>query len=189
MPQSHAFFGIQDSYIEIENYVIINLNPVTGSITEYEDSKLSAESFLMDILPSMKMHSPETNRAAEQDDGTAPQDDQPVMAESNTGGNKSESSSGWKTSYDHAAATAKRKEVWAEITRNLTACLEAENNDTTTRDTLGADNESDSADGEYFRPSDSPKGDGSDSPHTDPDFMSSYRCGVDIAQRGGGSES
>jgi hypothetical protein len=121
---------------------------VTGSITEYEDYELSAESFLielntMDVLPSMKMHSPKTNIAAEQDDSTAPQDDQPVNTE--RGGHESESSSDGEVSSYHAVATAERKEVRAEIIRNITTSPEAENNSTTTPDTLGTDNESDSA--------------------------------------------
>jgi len=183
MSQSTAFFGIQGSYIEIKNYVIINLNPVTSSVTEYEDYELSAESFLielntMDVLPSMKMHSRKTNIAAEQDDSTAPQDDQPVNTE--RGGHESESSSDGEVSSHHAVATAERKEVRAEIIRNITASPEAENNGTTTPDTLGTDNESDSAYEENFELSSSPKGDGSDSPHTDPDFMSSSSDGTDV---------
>jgi hypothetical protein len=64
MPALSRSINLSKSYLEIENYVIVDMDPVTREILQYEDYELSAESFLIEInrtemLPSMRMPVPE----------------------------------------------------------------------------------------------------------------------------------
>jgi hypothetical protein len=64
MPALSRSINLSKSYLEIENYVIVDMGPVTREILQYEDYELSAESFLIEInrtemLPNMRMPVPE----------------------------------------------------------------------------------------------------------------------------------
>ncbi len=88
MTGTHPLFDISGSYVEIDGWVSLHFskhatlfgstvsrikicsNPETGSIHEYEDYDLSAESFLdqlntMEMLPSMRMHISSTSIRAD----------------------------------------------------------------------------------------------------------------------------
>ncbi len=70
MQERQSLFDLSGSYLEIGGWVIINFNRETGSIHEYEDFELSAESFLMELntlkmFPSPRMPVPSTKTATE----------------------------------------------------------------------------------------------------------------------------
>jgi hypothetical protein len=176
------------SWIEVENWIIIDFNPITGSITEYEDYELSAESFLIELktmhmLPSLRMPIPETSLKPSIENEEMPSDHGAVtenQASGKAGG--SEFSGDEKAIHlpKHTPAHMRTERVRAEITRNLNASLEAEV-EPTKSDGAGAETESTTPEREESdHPSDSPNDEGSGSPHTDPDFLASSSDGTDI---------
>jgi hypothetical protein len=184
MGQLKTFVNLQDSYIEIENWVIIDINLETGSITEYEDYELSAESFLVElkslyILPSLKMPAPNTCYDAENNNEKNIADkgneaEKVCGKDSEVDDNSGDENT---VSYvDHTAARVRGKMVWAEIMKSLTSSLEAEDESTTQ---TKVENQVTTPEIEESDPSDSPNT-GSESPHTDPDFMASSSDCTDV---------
>jgi len=77
----------------------------------------------------------------------------------------------------------KSKQRWAEIRRFMTAPLVDDDDydeNSFSRDSLGTKNGSDSLESVYFDLDDSPRREGSESPHTDPDFVQSSSDGTDV---------
>jgi hypothetical protein len=156
--EPHPLFDLSDSWVEIDGWVIVDVNPKTGSIHMYEDYESSAESFLveldnMQMLPSMRMPIPSTST---------------LESERDLGGvSASEGDDGW------IAARKNRESVWAEIKKNLSAALELDDDDEAAKDTGEVAGGSGGLEEEGPDVADSPRREGSESPETDPDFMQS----------------
>jgi hypothetical protein len=198
MTETHPLFDLSGSYIEIDGWIIVDLNPETGSIHQSEDYELSAESFLvqlnrMQMLPSLEMPIPSTASEVERESeakttnyeeerdakGGAGKDNRSKtknhdegFATKMNGGTTSRTHP--KISGEQTSARQKTEKHCAEITSGLTTFLDADDkNQPTTKDTLGAENGRHSPGSGDFDFNDSPPNEGSGSAHTDPDFVHS----------------
>jgi hypothetical protein len=198
MSETHPLFDLSGSHIEIDGWIIVDLNPETGSIHQSEDYELSAESFLaqlskMQMLPSLQMPIPSTVSEVEHESearttyhererdakGGAGEDNRSKTK--NHDGGFATKMNGCTTSHTHpkvggepTSACQKIERHCAEITSGLTTSLDADDeNQPTTKDTLEAENGRDSPDSGDFDSNDSPPNEGSGSAHTDPDFVHS----------------
>jgi hypothetical protein len=198
MTEKHPLFDLSGSYIEIDGWIIVDVNPETGSIHQNEDYELSAESFLaqlsrMQMLPSLQMPIPSTasevehgseakttNHEGERDAKGGAGKDNMSKTKNHDGGFATKMKGGTTSRTHHKIGgeqtSARQKAVrnCAEITSGVTIFLDADDeNQPTTKDTLGAENGRHSPASGDFGFNDSPPNEGSGSAHTDPDFVHS----------------
>ena len=203
MIDSHPLFDLSGSYLEIDGWVIIDLNRETGSIYMYEYYELSAESFLAEvntlpILPSLRMPFPSmaSSRELQSKETISDQAKSSMKGVEADKGIKKEQDlqSGSTTDTNRCirpradsdleplSPRQKREQRWAEIRRVLTASLDEDdaNEEDPAKDNSGSENEADTPKSVYFDIDDSYGREGSDSPHTDPDFVHSSSDSTDV---------
>jgi hypothetical protein len=198
MTETLPLFDLLGSYIEIDGWIIVDINPETGSIHQNEDYELSAESFLaqlsrMQMPPSLQMPIPSTVGEVEHESETRTTNHEGVRdAKGGTGednrakdtnhdGGLATKMNGCTTSHTHlkiggepTSARQRTERHCAEITSDLTTSSDIDDeNQPTTKDTLEAENGRDTPDSGDFGFNDPPPKDGSGSAHTDPDFVHS----------------
>ncbi|PMD46972.1 hypothetical protein L207DRAFT_575776 [Hyaloscypha variabilis F] len=202
MTKPRPLFDLFGSYVEIDGWVIIDLNRETGSIHQYEDCELSAESFLVEVntlpfLPPLRMPFPSMASAKElrgrevaldeEDNGSTEEreadDDMKETTEyekvnivTTQEGIRSRSNS----DVEPLSPRQKLEQRWSEIKRVLTASPDDDevDDDPTPKHNLDTESASESPENREFRPDDSPQREGSESPHTDPDFVQSSSDGT-----------
>ncbi|KAE9363395.1 hypothetical protein N431DRAFT_357817 [Stipitochalara longipes BDJ] len=206
MTRPHPLFDLSSTYLEVDGWVIIDLNRETGSIHQYEDYELSAESFLievkmMPILPSLRMPFPSMASAKELRSREISSDQE---NKSNTKGGEAGNHTREKANHEtvNTAATnkvarprtysdvellsprQKRERRWAEIRRILTAPLDEDEDedDAIAKDNIEIKSKTDSLDSadNVNCEVDSPQREGSESPQTDPDFVRSSSDSIDV---------
>ncbi|KAN0104117.1 hypothetical protein V8E51_009862 [Hyaloscypha variabilis] len=203
MTKPRPLFDLFGSYVETDGWVLIDLNRETGSIHQYEACELSSESFLVEVntvpfLPSLRM--PFTSMASakelrgrevtldEEENGSTEEREADNDVEETTEyenvnivttqeGIRSRSNS----DVEPLSPRQKLEQRWSDFKRVLTASPDDDelDDDPAPKHNLDTGSASESPDSRDFRPDDSPQREGSESPHTDPDFVQSSPDGTD----------